>query len=138
VIPPNTEKQKVNFEGAYVKDPHVGLHEWVTSFDLNSLYPSIIVQWNMSPETQLDGKHPGMNVDFCLNYADFHDYTDRYAIAANGARFRIDEQGIIPEIVVQYYDERRITKKRMLEKKQELEELNDELNEIENKLKSFG
>lgn len=123
VIPPNREKQKVNFEGAYVKDPQVGLHEWVASFDLNSLYPSIIVQWNMSPETQLDGIHPGMNVDFCLNYAGFKDFTDRYAIAANGARFRIDEQGIIPEIVVQYYDERRTTKKRMLEKKQELEQV---------------
>jgi len=123
VIPPNVEKQKVNFEGAYVKDPHVGLHEWVCSFDLNSLYPSIIVQWNMSPETEMDGMHPGMHVDFCLNYASFADKETGYSLAANGARFRTDEQGIIPQIVVQYYDERRITKKQMLEKKQELEQV---------------
>ena len=121
VIPPKVERQKVNFEGAYVKDPKVGLHEWVCSFDLNSLYPSIIVQWNMSPETEMCGVHPGMSVDFCLSYDNFGDYADKNTLAANGARFRNDEQGIIPQIVVQYYDERRITKKEMLEKKQELE-----------------
>ncbi len=38
-------------EGAYVKDPQVGLHEWVVSFDLNSLYPHLIMQYNISPET---------------------------------------------------------------------------------------
>ena len=123
VIPPNSQKQKVNFEGAYVKDPQVGLHEWVASFDLNSLYPSIIVQWNMSPETELTGVTPGVDVDFCLNYDDFSGYTREHTLAANGARFRKDEQGIIPEIVVQYYDDRRITKKKMLEKKQELEHI---------------
>jgi len=38
-------------EGAYVKDPQVGLHKWVVSFDLNSLYPHLIMQYNISPET---------------------------------------------------------------------------------------
>lgn len=122
-IPPKEERQKVNFEGAYVKDPQVGLHEWVCSFDLNSLYPSIIVQWNMSPETELSGTYSNVNVDFCLNHADFSSNTENYTVAANGARFRNDEQGIIPQIVVDYYDERRITKKQMLEKKQELEQV---------------
>ena len=123
VIPPKEDQQKVNFEGAYVKDPQVGLHEWVCSFDLNSLYPSIIVQWNMSPETELSGTYSNVNVDFCLNHADFSSNTENYTVAANGARFRNDEQGIIPQIVVDYYDERRITKKQMIEKKQELEQV---------------
>ena len=39
------------FEGAYVKDPQVGMHKWVMSFDLNSLYPHLIMQYNISPET---------------------------------------------------------------------------------------
>ena len=38
-------------EGAYVKDPIIGLHKWVVSFDLNSLYPHLIMQYNISPET---------------------------------------------------------------------------------------
>jgi len=45
---------KTQFAGGYVKDPQVGSHDWVVSFDLNSLYPNIIVQWNMSPETLVD------------------------------------------------------------------------------------
>ena len=50
-IPPNEEKFKGPYPGGYVKDPHVGSHDWVVSFDLNSLYPNLIVQYNMSPET---------------------------------------------------------------------------------------
>ena len=38
-------------EGAYVKDPQCGIHDWVVSFDLNSLYPHLIMQYNISPET---------------------------------------------------------------------------------------
>ena len=57
VIPQkNVSGQKVSkYEGAYVKEPQVGMHEWVMSFDLNSLYPHLIMQYNMSPET-LDAK----------------------------------------------------------------------------------
>ena len=54
-VPAKVEKSKGDYEGGYVKEPQVGSHEWVTSFDLNSLYPNIIVQYNMSPETVVDG-----------------------------------------------------------------------------------
>ena len=60
--PPKISKEKVPYPGAYVKDPQTGMHDWVVSFDLNSLYPMIIVQYNMSPETVLDGKqHLGLD-----------------------------------------------------------------------------
>ena len=55
IIVPKVEKPKTSFPGGYVKEPQVGSHDWVTSFDLNSLYPMIIVQYNMSPETVVDG-----------------------------------------------------------------------------------
>ena len=42
-------------QGAYVKEPIVGKHEWVVSFDLNSLYPHIIMQYNISPEKMQRG-----------------------------------------------------------------------------------
>jgi DNA polymerase elongation subunit (family B) len=51
IVPPNKESFKSDYEGGYVKDPQCGVHDWVCSFDVNSLYPNIIVQWNMSPET---------------------------------------------------------------------------------------
>ena len=59
VIPPKTHSSKsANFEGAYVKDPQIGAHNWVTSFDLNSLYPHLIMQYNISPETLITDELP--------------------------------------------------------------------------------
>ena len=69
VIPQKTKSVKPEkFEGAYVKDPQVGMHKWVMSFDLNSLYPHLIMQYNISPETLVSQeKVKGMNVDKLLN-----------------------------------------------------------------------
>ena len=52
VIPPRdrTEKNE-KYAGAYVKEPIPGVYEWVVSFDLNSLYPHLIMQYAISPET---------------------------------------------------------------------------------------
>ena len=51
IIPNKTTKRVARiFEGAYVKEPRSGHYEWVVSFDATSLYPSIIMQYNMSPE----------------------------------------------------------------------------------------
>jgi len=121
VPPPSIDKFKADYPGGYVKEPQVGLHEWVCSFDLNSLYPNIIVQWNMSPETIVEGKtEPGINPDTCLNGAS--NPNTNMALAANGVYFSKERQGIIPAIIVQYYDERRLVKNKMLEAKQILEQ----------------
>ena len=57
IIPPREDHEKdTQYEGAYVKDPQLGLHNWIVSFDLNSLYPHLIMQYSISPET-LIGKH---------------------------------------------------------------------------------
>ena len=47
VIPPKKQAIKSKYEGAYVKEPITGMHDWVVSFDLNSLYPNLIVQYNI-------------------------------------------------------------------------------------------
>jgi len=123
VVPPKTDKPKSAFAGGYVKEPQVGSHEWVTSFDLNSLYPNIIVQYNMSPETVLDGIVPNMSVDKILDgtmYGDDFDYsTLSHSIAPTGVRFSHDRKGVVPSIIEQYYSERRVVKKEMLELQQE-------------------
>lgn len=119
VIPPMTYSPRESFGGAYVKQPITGLKEYIVSFDVNSMYPNIIVQYNMSPETLiLDLEDVPSGVDFFLN----EDYPLKnlkkdHAIAVNGSSYRKDVKGIIPEIVEEIYDERKTIKKKMLDMK---------------------
>lgn len=131
--PPKFSKEKVPYPGAYVKDPQTGMHDWVVSFDLNSLYPMIIVQYNMSPETVLPGKeHLGLDpVEKLLGDTDIN-IPDGTTMAASGVKFSKDQVGIIPAIIKQYYDERRLIKKAMLDTKQEYE--NTPTKRLENKM----
>ena len=126
-----------DFEGGYVKPPQVGMHDWVVSFDLNSLYPNIIVQWNMSPETL--NKNPKHNkpsgVDLYLN-AD-QPQSDKFAVAANGSTYRKDIDGVVPNIIVDYYDERKSVKNMMIAaeksyQKEKTVELEKEINRLTN------
>jgi DNA polymerase elongation subunit (family B) len=70
VVPPKTDSRYDTIEGGFVKDPHIGLHDWVVSFDLNSLYPHLIMQYNMSPETVVNDIVSGVNVDKLLEMPD--------------------------------------------------------------------
>ena len=128
VAPTAEDKFKSDYPGGYVKPPHVGLHEWVVSFDLNSLYPNIIVQWNMSPETIVDNVREDIDPDKCL--AGYQNQNPDYALAANGVYFRKDKQGVLPKIIVDYYNERKAVKKKMLASQQEKETI-DKNNKIE-------
>ena len=122
VIPPKNKNQKdEKYEGAYVKEPIPGKYDWVVSFDLNSLYPHLIMQYNISPETLLEEKHPTATVDRILkNEINFELYKD-YAICANGAMYRKDVRGFLPELMEKIYNERVIFKKKMLAAEQEYE-----------------
>jgi DNA polymerase elongation subunit (family B) len=117
VIPPKTEKPKTPYPGGYVKEPQVGAHDWVTSFDLNSLYPNIIVQYNMSPETVVDGIVPNVSVESFLVGTTVND--SEYSLAPTGIRFSHDRKGVIPTIIEHYYADRRIIKDKMLKLDQE-------------------
>ena len=118
VCPPKEEKSKSSFVGGYVKEPQVGSHEWGVSFDLNSLYPNIIIQYNMSPETVVDGL-VNTSLEHILRKQTKIDTT--YATAPNGAKFKKDRQGVIPYVIQKYYEERVDIKREMLELKQEYE-----------------
>jgi len=121
IVQPNEDKMKSDFAGGYVKDVMVGMHDWIVSFDLNSLYPHIIMQCNMSPETIVNEIVPGVNVDNCLNQTNPNNPNpELYAMAANGTLYRKDKQGIIPALIETIYAERKATKKRMLQAEQEL------------------
>lgn len=119
VVPPTKDSYKSDYEGGYVKDPQCGVHDWVCSFDVNSLYPNIIVQWNMSPETILKGKiEPGMSIEKILAG---YKTDSKYSVAATGQCFDNSFQGFMPKIIEEMYDERSSIKKKMISSKKELE-----------------
>jgi DNA polymerase elongation subunit (family B) len=122
VIPPRNKSQKnEKYSGAYVKEPIPGKYDWVVSFDLNSLYPHLIMMYNISPETLLEEKHPTVSVSKILDQnLNFELYKD-YAICANGAMYRKDVRGFLPELMEKIYNERVIFKKKMLAAEQEYE-----------------
>ena len=111
------------YAGAYVKDPIVGMHEWVVSFDLNSLYPHLMMQYNISPETLVVGKHIQMSVDDFLE--GYHEPDFEHCIAANGHFFRKDVRGFLPEMMERMYADRVLYKKKMLDAQQEYENTKD-------------
>jgi len=122
VIPPRNRSQKnEKYAGAYVKEPKPGKYDWVVNFDLNSLYPHLIMQFNVSPETLVEERHPTVTVDKILNQElTFEMYKD-YAVCANGAMFRKDVRGFLPELMEKMYQDRVIFKKKMIEAKKQYE-----------------
>lgn len=116
--------------GAYVKDPQVGMHKWVVSFDLNSLYPHLIMQYNISPETYT-GHISAINgddgvqkiLDGYLNEPSVRNQltASNVACAASGCMFDKDYQGFLPRLMQNMYDDRVVYKKRMIDAKKEHE-----------------
>jgi DNA polymerase elongation subunit (family B) len=146
VVPPRVISHKDDrFEGAYVKDPQVGKHEWVASFDLNSLYPHLMMQYNISPEMLVEPSDytpemrqivaSGVSVDKMLHkqidFSGLHGVT----ITPNGQFFRTDQQGFLPKMLEEMYEGRKKFKKMMLAAKQEYENEKDESKKYEIKKK---
>lgn len=127
VIPPRRDSTKTEpYEGAYVKDPIVGRHRWNCSFDLNSLYPHLIMQYNMSPET-ITTTRLEVSVDKLLaKEVDLSPaYDNNLSVAANGWCFSREKKGLLPTLMQLYYDKRVIYKKEMLKAKQQYADTKD-------------
>lgn len=132
IVIPQFKKQPDNESliGGYVKEPRVGLNRWVVSFDLNSLYPHLIMQYNISPETYFNLKLSGQYFSSIDEIISGKDPIDGYyisgmedcAIAANGCLYRKDKQGFLPALMEKMYDDRVIYKKKMIEAKQRYEQ----------------
>tara|TARA_S200000501_G_C20854182_1_gene757045 strand:+ start:457 stop:2937 length:2481 start_codon:yes stop_codon:yes gene_type:complete len=121
VVPPPRKgaRKDEKYAGAYVKEPKPGKYDWVVSFDLNSLYPHLIMQYNISPETLWETRHPSASVDKLLNQE--VDLSGDFAVCANGAQYRKDIKGFLPEMMEKIYTERVIYKKRMIQAKKDYE-----------------
>lgn len=110
--------------GGFVKDPKVGMHSWIVSFDLNSLYPHLMLQYNMSPETYIPDQREYVSQDMVLEDK-FVNKNPDYSVCANGVCFSNKKLGIIPEIIDEYYGNRSKIKKQMLAVEQEMENEKD-------------
>ena len=132
VVPPRVVKDKTSaFEGAYVKEPQVGLHNWVASFDLNSLYPHLMMQYNISPETLIEPSNytdemrniimDGVSVDKMLSKQVDTSNLFGVTLTPNGQFFRTDKQGFLPKMMEEMYVDRSKFKKLMLQAKQDYE-----------------
>lgn len=132
-VPPRQKKLTGEFQGAWVKDVIPDMYGWNMSFDFASLYPTIIRQWNISPETLVKDEMLPITVDTILNeesdinginwvqYAKDNDYS----IAANGSMYRRDKRGMLPELMEFLMVGRKTAKKKMLLLEQEYQNTKD-------------
>ena len=123
-IPQKKENQGRQIEGAYVKEPRPGQYDWVVSFDATSLYPSIIMQYNQSPETLINGVVKDTTVRGLLDNKYNLDELkqDDYCMTANGYCYTREKQGLFPEIVQKFFDDRQRYKKLMIAAEKEYEQ----------------
>ena len=128
MIPPKEDNIKEDkYDGAYVKDPITGMHNWIVSFDINSLYPHLIMQYNISPEKIIGVKSSGISVDKLLNHATplTHLKTEGACITPNGAMFKTDSPGFLPRLMESMYNDRVKFKTLEFKAKQEYQKTKD-------------
>lgn len=124
VVPPlehnNDEKSII---GGYVQQPVPGMYDWCVAFDATSLYPSIFMAFNMSPETLIiDDEHEP------ISFEELNTITNDkpYSLSANGHYFKNDKIGFIPEVIQHFFGKRQSAKKEMIKNEIEYEKRNDE------------
>lgn len=128
VLPPRRENHGGKYAGAYVKEPVPGMYHWVVSFDLTSLYPHIIAQWNISPETLVDGFY-NVNIPSIIQKKDDLSFLKERGcgLAANGHLFSNEQYGFLPKILMDMFADRKKFKGMAWQAKQELEKVHEQL-----------
>jgi len=143
VLPQVKETAKdEQYAGGYVKEITPGMYDWVLSFDLNSLYPNLIAQFNISPEMliqeQVDTEtfrkkstEEGIKYDISPlldKKLDLSHLKDKnITMAANGYAFLKEKQGFLPDILMRMYEDRKMYKKKMIEAQKDLELVKEEM-----------
>ena len=124
MIPQKKEHYSKGFPGGYVQEPKPGKYKWVVSVDATSLYPSIIMQHNLSPEMLAENHKPiDCTVDSILERRHQLKLQDHdLSMAANGYLYRKDKQGFMADITQKFFDDRQRYKKLMKQAEQEYED----------------
>lgn len=156
VIPPKRNSKKdQQYAGAFVKDPIIGMHKWVASFDLNSLYPHLIMMYNLSPETLMDVMHYPDALREFMSYNARNITVDKLldklvdtsilkehhvTLTPNAQLFSIEKQGFLSEIMETMYEDRSIYKAKTIEarKRKEVAVSEQEKNELDKQIAKYN
>lgn len=135
VVPPEKFSQREQFIGGYVKEPKPGMYKYVASFDLQSLYPHLIMQYAISPEN-LVGIRKDVDFDKLVNKTeDLTELKEKdYTMTANGWMYE-RKPAMLPDLMLSMYNLRAAAKKEMLGLKQQAEE--DKSVQLMNKISSL-
>jgi len=142
-IPPiNRKAEKLPYPGAYVQNPKTGLHKWIISYDINSLYPNIIIGCNLSKETiphlsldraekihmseflsndikdeysKIESEYTAVDKLLKTDRFIYSDYCKKYdfCYTPNGRFWKRNKQGTVGEIMEKKYNERIAVRKQM-------------------------
>jgi DNA polymerase elongation subunit (family B) len=130
-VPPkkHIDLSDISYAGAYVKEPVKGLHDWVVTYDLNSLYPMIHIGCNISPDTILDRnkliKDMKSEIDpMLLGETNFDPSKIQ---SASGWCFDKNKKGFIPKILETLYTDRVKIKQSMLTAQQNIVDIESEI-----------
>ena len=129
VVPEKSEQVKdTKYDGAYVKEPMTGMHDWIVSFDINSLYPHLIMQYNISPEKIVGMNPEGTSVNKLLSRKlNLEHLKDKdVCMAPNGATFKRDNAGFLPRLLDKMYQDRVVYKDKMMKAKKLYQETKDD------------
>lgn len=124
IIPVRSEPQikDEKFKGAFVKPPQIGKFKWVTTFDVSSLYPSLIRTYNISPETLVEERNSTVSIESIVDETfKLEPKYSNYSVCPNGSMYRKDFQGFLPKIMEDMFNERSVYKKKMLEYQKQYE-----------------
>jgi DNA polymerase elongation subunit (family B) len=125
VIPPRKDNIPVKIPGGFVKEPVPNMYFWVASMDLTSLYPHLIMQYNISPDTIVSSKKLKLDLDKLVSKTEVFEIEPDECIAGNGQVFRKDRAGFLSELMAWMFKQRKVYKNKMLEAEKELELLKE-------------
>ena len=124
VVPQFKKKPNSDIVGGYVKDPVIGMSKWVVSMDFKSLYPHLIMTYNISPETLAGKVDRFYSVDELLQKQFEHD--GQYSYCANGTYYSKDKQGFLPYLMQKMYNDRAEAQKQLKQIKKQYNDTKDE------------
>jgi DNA polymerase elongation subunit (family B) len=113
--------------GGWVKDPVVGMNQWCVTYDFASLYPHCQKQWYIAPENFIGVQDP-KKPDYCDNGMEIN--KDEHVVCVNGVVFRKRNSPTI-QMLNDVYNDRKKNKKIMMQKKDELKKVLDEIKKLE-------